>query len=138
MNVLDIAILVLMAVLVLRGVLRGFVAEVASLAGVVLGILAGIRLMPKVTELLRPYLSGFSYLQILSFGLVFIGVLVACALVGRALRLLFRKTALGWLDRTLGAGLAVVKGVVLTYLALVVLTVYATPSTPLIASSRLA
>ncbi len=138
MNFLDTAILVLMAFLVLRGVMRGFVAEAASLAGVVLGILAGIRFMPRVAELLRPHLSGFSYIQVLSFGLVFIAVLVACALAGWGLKVLFRKTALGWLDRALGAGLAVVKGVVLAYLAMVVLTVYVPPSSPLIARSKLA
>ena len=52
--------------------------------------------------------------------------------------MLFKKTALGWLDRTLGAGLAVVKGVVIAYLGIVIITVYLPPSAPVIAGSRLA
>jgi len=138
MNLLDIVILVIMIFLVVRGIMRGFVSEVASLVGIVLGIWLAIQYMTPVTELLRPHLPSFSFLPVLGFALIFLGVLIACNLAGWGLRLLFKKTALGWVDRILGAGLAVVKGVVITYLAIVILTVYFPPGSPLIAKSRLA
>ncbi|MEJ2724675.1 MAG: CvpA family protein, partial [Deltaproteobacteria bacterium] len=48
------------------------------------------------------------------------------------------KSFLGWLDRTLGVGLAVTKGIILTYLAIVLLTFFVPAKTPLIARSKLA
>ena len=82
--------------------------------------------------------ASFSFLPVLGFALIFLVVLIGCNLAGWGLRILFKKTALGVVDRVLGAGLAVIKGVVITYLAIVILTVYVPPSTPLIAQSRLA
>jgi membrane protein required for colicin V production len=130
--------LVLMIFLVVRGVMRGFVAEVASLAGIVLGIWLGIRYMNCPTALLKPYVPEFSFLPIIGFAIIFLGVLVVCNLAGWGLRFVFKKVFLGWLDRTLGAALAVVKGVVISYLGIVILTVYLVPDTPLVARSRLA
>ncbi|MFO7785858.1 MAG: CvpA family protein [Thermodesulfobacteriota bacterium] len=138
MNILDVIIVVLMVFLIVRGVMRGFVAEAASLVGIVLGIWLGIRYMNNVTTLLRPHLPELSFIPVVSFALIFLGVLILCNLLGWGLRVLFKKTFLGWLDRTLGAALAVVKGVVISYLGIVILTVYLVPGTPLVAKSRLA
>lgn len=138
MNILDVIIVVLMVFLIFRGVMRGLVAEVASLVGIVLGIWLGIRYMNHVTTLLKPHLPELSFLPVVSFALIFLGVLVLCNLLGWGLRVLFKKTLLGWLDRTLGAALAVIKGVVISYLGIVILTVYLVPGTPLVAQSRLA
>lgn len=138
MNLLDVIIVVVMVFLIVRGVMRGFVREVASLAGIILGIWLAVRYMTPLTSLLKPHLPTFSFLPVVSFALIFLGVLVACNLLGWGLRALFKKTALGGLDRTLGAGLAVVKGVVITYLGIVIITVYLPPTTPVIARSRLA
>lgn len=138
MNILDVIIVVLMVFLIVRGVMRGLVAEVASLVGIVLGIWLGIRYMNHATTLLKPYVPEFSFLPVVSFALIFLGVLVLCNLLGWGLRVLFKKTLLGWLDRTLGAALAVIKGVVISYLGIVILTVYLVPGTPLVAQSRLA
>ena len=101
-----------MAFLVVRGVMRGFFGEVASLAGIIFGIWLAVHYMTRVTEYLRPHLPHLAFLPVLSFASIFIGVLILCNLAGWGLRILFKKTALGWVDRTLGAGLAVIKGVV--------------------------
>jgi membrane protein required for colicin V production len=138
MNILDVVIVVVMIFLVVRGIMRGFVGEIASLAGIILGIWLAIRFMTQVTALLKPHLPTFSFLPVVSFALIFLGVLIACNLLGWGLRVLFKKTSLGWLDRTLGAGLAVVKGVVIAYLGIVIITVYLPPSAPVIAESRMA
>lgn len=138
MNILDIIIVVLMTFLVVRGVMRGLVSEVASLLGIVLGIWLGIRYMDHVTALLKPHLPEFSFLPVIGFALVFLGVLILFNLLGWGLKALFKKTLLGWLDRTLGAALAVIKGVVIAYLGIIILAVYLVPDTPVVAQSRLA
>jgi membrane protein required for colicin V production len=80
--------------------------------------------------------SGF--LPIAGFALLFGTVLVLCNLAGYGLSLLFKKAFLGWVDRTLGAGFAVLKGLIITYLVIVILTFFLPAQTPLIAQSRTA
>ena len=58
--------------------------------------------------------------------------------MGWILKLLFRKAFLGGVDRTLGAGLAIAKGVIITYLIIILLTFYLPSTTPLIAKSKMA
>lgn len=127
-----------MAFLVVKGLFRGFIREMASLAGIILGILIANSLQPQMTAYLRTHLPNLSFLPVISFAGIFICVLILCNMLGAVLRLLFRKALLGWLDRTLGVGLAVTKGIILTYLAIVLLTFFLPTQTPLIARSRLA
>lgn len=138
MNLLDIAILAVMIFLVVRGIMRGFFREVASLAGVVCGIWLGIVYQPEAEAYLEPYLGGISFLPLLAFGIIFTVVLCSCNLVGWLLKVLVNKLFFGWADRSLGAGLAVLKGIILTYLAIVLTTFMIPSQAPLIAQSRLA
>jgi membrane protein required for colicin V production len=114
--------------------------EVASLAGVILGILLGFRLHPQVTEFLRQYLPSFDdfALQLISFAVVFVVVLILCNITGWILKTILNKTSLGWTDKGLGAGLAVLKGVIITYLVIVILTFFVPSKAPLVARSKLA
>jgi len=61
MNLLDIIILVVMIFLIVRGIFRGFFMEIASLAGVILGILLGLHYYPQATEILKPHLPSFDF-----------------------------------------------------------------------------
>lgn len=140
MNLLDICIILIMIFLIVRGIFRGFVMEVASLAGVILGIFLGFRLHPQITGYLRPYLPSFDMiaLQLISFAIVFFVVLILCNATGWVLKIILNKTSLGWTDKALGAGLAVLKGVIITYLAIVILTFFVPSKAPLVARSKLA
>jgi membrane protein required for colicin V production len=74
---------------------------------------------------------------LLAFGIVFTAVLWSCNLAGWLLKKVVNKLFFGWADRSLGAGLAVLKGLIITYLAIVLIT-FAVPSkTPLISQSKL-
>ncbi len=140
MNMLDIVIIVIMIFLIVRGLFRGFFMEIASLAGVILGILLGLRLNPQMTGFLRPHLPSFDefVLQLASFAIILLVVLVLCNLTGKGLKILLKKTSLGWADKGLGAGLAVLKGIIVTYIAIVILTFLVPSKAPLVARSKLA
>lgn len=137
MNLLDLIIISTLIFLVVKGLLRGFIRELASLAGVILGILLGNHYQPQMTLYLKSYLPFMEYLPLISFAFLFALILIACNLAGYLLKLLFSKAFLGWLDRTLGVGLALAKGVILIYLVIVVLTFFVPAKTPLIAQSKL-
>jgi membrane protein required for colicin V production len=138
MNLLDMIIICTMIFFIVKGILRGFLREVASLAGVILGILLANHFQPRMTEVLKAYVPASGFLPIISFALLFGAVLVICNFAGYGLSLLFQKAFLGWVDRTLGSGFAVVKGVIITYLVIVILTFFLPAQTPLIAQSKTA
>jgi membrane protein required for colicin V production len=131
MNLLDIIIIATLVFLILKGMLRGFIREMASLVGVVAGIWLGSVLQPQMTGHLEPYLPSSQSLPLIAFALVFGAVLFLCNFLGWVLKLFFKKTFFGC------AGLATVKGVILTYLVLVMLTFFLPSKTPLIAESML-
>ena len=138
MNLLDIIIIVTMIFLLVKGILRGFFRETASLVGIILGIWLANQYQPQMTEFLRSHLPPNRFLSLISFAAIFTSVLVLCNLFGLILKQIFKKAFLGWLDRILGAGIAMAKGVIITYLVIVLLTFFLPSQTPLIAESTLA
>jgi len=138
MNLLDIVIIAAMTLLIVRGIFRGFFREVGSLAGVILGIWLANDYQPQMTEYLKMYLPSFKYLPFISFGAIFVIVLILCNMAGWGIKMMLKRFFFSWADKTLGAGLAFVKCVVITYFVIVILTFFIPSKTPLIAQSRLA
>ena len=138
MNLLDLIIIACMVFLIVRGIFRGFIREVGSLAGVILGIWLASIYQPQMTNLLKPFLPSGKFLPLICFALIFFVVLVFFNVVGWLLKKLARKILLGWADRTLGAALAVLKGVLITYFAIILLTFFTPSKSNIIADSKLA
>lgn len=137
MNVLDILIIACMGFLIMRGIFRGFVREVGSLAGIVLGIWAACVYHPNMSALLTRFLPAWKYLPLLSVALVIVIVLVLCNVLAWLLHMFIKKVFLGWADRTLGAGLAILKGVVIIYFGIVLMTFFVPSKASFIADSKL-
>lgn len=137
LNLLDYIIIAFVLFLVIRGIMRGFIREISSLAGVILGVWLGNLYQPWLTNILKQHLPLPQYLPLLSFILLFVAILIICNLLGWSLKLFFKNALIGWFDRCLGAVLALLKGVLLTYLAIVLLTFYVPSKTPFIAGSTL-
>ena len=137
MNLLDVIIIAAMAFFVIRGIFRGFFREIASIAGIIIGILLANHYQPQMTTYLKAYMPAGKYLPLISFAVIFLVIFVACNLAGWCLKTISKKASLGWADRTLGIGLAILKGVIITYLVIVLLTFFVPSKTPLIAESKL-
>ena len=138
MNLLDVLILACMLFLIVRGIFRGFVREVGSLAGIILGILAACLYHPLMTDFLSRFLPAWKYLPLLSVALVIVVVLVCSNVAAWLLHKFLKKVFLGWADRTLGAGLAILKGIVIIYFAIVLMTFFVPSKASFIADSKLA
>jgi membrane protein required for colicin V production len=138
MNVLDVIIIATILFFVIRGIFRGFIRELASLVGIVLGIVLGIRLLPQVADFLGFYLPKAFPLSEIGFAVIFFAILIFCNILGIIVRFLFVRFFLGWFDKGLGAVLAVFKGVIIIYLAMVFITFRVPSKAPLIAQSQLA
>jgi uncharacterized membrane protein required for colicin V production len=77
-------------------------------------------------------------LPLVSFGVIFLFVMVICNILGWVLKFLFWKVLPGWSGRIIGAGLAAIKGLILIYLVIILLFFFLPAKTPLIATSKLA
>ncbi len=138
MNLLDAIIFAFMVFLIVRGFFRGLLREIGSLAGVIFGIYLANLLQPQVTRLLGSFLPSGKLLALTGFALVFVAVLIVCNLMGRGLKRIFGKAFGGWVDRIPGACLATLKGLIITYFGIVLLTFFLPSKAPLITQSRLA
>lgn len=138
MNLLDYIIIIAMVYLVVKGIFRGFIREIASLAGIVIGIILAYVYLPELTQFLKRYLPSTQILPFVSFAVIFAIILVIFNIIGWGLMKSLKKAFLGWFDKSLGACLAVLKGIILIYVALILLTFFLPAKTPLIAGSVLA
>jgi membrane protein required for colicin V production len=138
MNILDYIILVPLLYLTIKGIMRGLIKEIASLAGIILGIWLGMVYQPDVTEIIRHYLPDTKFIPIISIALIFVLMVIICNLAGWGIRLVFKKVLLGWFDRLMGGLFAVIKTVFLAYVVIVLITFYMPQNAPLISESVLA
>jgi membrane protein required for colicin V production len=138
MNILDIIISGLIAFFLIKGIFRGFFREIASLAGVVFGIVIANHYHPQMAGYLKTYIPLEKSLPLVSFIILFIAVIIGFYLVGLLLHSLFKRLLMGWFDRTLGICFALIKGIIISYLLIVLLTFFVPSSSPLIASSKCA
>jgi len=107
---------VLLAVLVLSaavGLWRGLVFEVLSLLGWVAAYIAAQALSSTVAPLLPVGVPDGPLNQGAAFALVFVLSLVIWTLLSRLLRLIVHATPLQLIDRVLGGGFGLLRGVVL-------------------------
>lgn len=138
MNILDYLILIPLIYLTVKGILRGFIREISSLAGIILGVWLGIICQPVLAKVLFRFFNYPRLIPLVSMALIFMVILILCNLAGWGLRRLFKKTLLGWFDRLMGGVFAVLKTIFLAYVAIIMLTFYVSATTPLITESLLA
>jgi membrane protein required for colicin V production len=138
MNLLDMLILAVFLLLIVRGIYRGFWRETGSLVGVILGVWLAHLYHPQVAESLKAFLPASKILPLISFALILLSAVVTSNLIGRGLKRACEKVHLGWADKSLGAGMAALKGIVLIYLCIVLITFFFPSQTPAVARSKLA
>ena len=104
MNYIDIVIAILLAFGLIRGYFKGFIVEITSLAGLVLGIYGAIHFSYFLSNILKNYVSwDASMMQLVSFAGTFIIILVLISILGKVFTKIAESIALGFLNKFLGA-----------------------------------
>ena len=132
MSTLDIIILVCFVPAIVRGIQRGFIAQVVSLVSVVLGIWLAFQFSEIVCEWLRQYLPNLSetILHIIGFVLILAVVALLFHLVGKLILRIFKAVDLGWFNWILGIIFSLLKAALVIGLVLVLFdTLNLRPST---------
>jgi membrane protein required for colicin V production len=115
-----VAIIILGAV---KGFREGFLMELLTLIGIVLGILAGFKLMGEALVFLTGRIDVDDHLlPYIAFAVVFLLVLLVVTLIGKAVKAGIDKTLLGKVDQAAGAVLGIVKMVFILSVALWIVT----------------
>lgn len=105
MNVIDIVIIALLLFAAVRGFMSGLFAAIASLVSVVAGVFCAIHYSFYIEGILSD--SGFDWsaqtYKIVAFAVTFLGVVLAIVFIGKILTKLADITALGLINKILGA-----------------------------------
>ena len=138
MNPFDIFIIIVISYSIIRGLFRGLVKEVSSIIGVLGGFYAAYSYYPLVAKLLTSIIKEQSYLNILSFLIIFCGILIVISILGVVIKYLLNVAYLGWIDRICGVGFGLIKGILIVTVIFIILTTFLSKGTPLIKKSILA
>ncbi len=110
MTILDVVAAILVIVSVATGVLKGFAAELISLASAVLGLVLAFAFYNRLAGVLSDLGTGESVALLSGFLLIFAAVVAAGILIRRLVRKTLRLLYLRWADRLLGTVFGVVRG----------------------------
>ena len=138
MNPFDVFIILIMGYSIVRGLFRGLVKEVSSIIGVLGGFYAAYSYYPMVAKLLSGIIDEQSYLNILSFLIIFCGLLLIISILGVVIKYLLNVAFLGWVDRICGLGFGLIKGVLIVTVIFIILTTFLSKGAPIIKKSILA
>ena len=128
LNFFDIGVAVIILLLAIRGGVRGFVAEVAGLLGLIAGLLLATAFFPVIAEYLAPYIPQQAAPAAAFISLVLLGML-GVALIARLLQHILRIAFASGLNHFLGIGAGAFKGVI-TCTALAYAAWYLMPQLP--------
>ncbi len=138
MSPFDIFIIIILGYSIVRGLFRGLVKEASSVIGVLGGFYGAYSYYPMAAKLLSGLIVNLSYLNILSFLIIFCGILIIISMLGVVVKYLLNVAFLGWMDRICGVGFGLIKGVLIITVLFIILTAFLPKGAPLIKKSVLA
>ena len=129
MNWLDILVFIIVACSVAAGFMAGFARVGVGLAATVLGIVFGFWFYGIAGEHVADYVASRPLANLFGFMLIFLGFILAGALLGRVLSKMFKWAGLSWFDRLLGGAFGFLRGIVAAAALVTVILAFA-PAPP--------
>jgi len=103
MNIFDIVIIILLLFGFVRGLMKGFFVEIASLLALILGIYGAIHFSYFVADYLKDSVSWEEkYISITAFAITFLVIVILISLLGKILTKMASFVALGIINKLLG------------------------------------
>lgn len=110
MNFIDIILLLPLLYGAFKGFSKGFIFEVATLAGLVLGVFIAIRYSACTENFLHDFFNVSSgYLSHIALGVTFLVVVVLICVLGKVLTKIVDMVSLGLINKLLGTCLGAAK-----------------------------
>jgi membrane protein required for colicin V production len=122
MNLLDFLLLIPVVWLCIRGFGKGLIIELATLAGLALGILAAYYFVDDLQGLIKQYFSfNETGTRIVAYIIILLVVMLVMFIIGKLVEKSIDLVALGWLNKVLGAIVGIAKGIALVCIILFVI-----------------
>ncbi|HET6843432.1 MAG TPA: CvpA family protein [Candidatus Angelobacter sp.] len=137
MNLLDWAIVAVVVLSVLIAAAQGFLFEVISLAGTVLGFLMAAWGYGRLAPWYLPYVKSPAIADLAGFLTIFFVVVLLAGAIARIARWAMRESGMRWADRLLGGAFGLLRGLVFVSAGLLAVTAFA-PETQQLENSHLA
>jgi membrane protein required for colicin V production len=110
MNIVDLILIIILIAAAIRGFVKGFFVEFASVAALILGIVCAMMFSGYVRNWLTGVVSWRpETIKTIAFVIIFISVVIAVHLIANALEKFVRAIAMGILSRLGGAVFGVIK-----------------------------
>jgi membrane protein required for colicin V production len=129
LNWIDLLLLVVVGASVLTGLAAGFARVGVGFIAMIVGLFCGFWFYGIAAAYVLDYVSSRATANLFGFFVIFSGVLIVGAIVGRILAKFFKWVGLSWLDRLLGGAFGLVRGFVIAAGMVTVLLAFA-PSPP--------
>jgi len=114
MNSLDIVILICLSYGLIRGLIKGFVVEIAGVIALLVGILGAFKFSNSIAVFIQSHIEiDPKIVQVVSFLLLFIVIVYGISLLAKMLTKTLQIIALGLLNRMAGGIFGVCKWVVI-------------------------
>ena len=121
MNYIDLILGILLILAAFRGFSKGFVAEVASLAALILGVWGAIHFSHFTANFIVETFDYHSkHLGLVSFLVTFLVIVVLVHLVGKAVETIVSAVALGFVNRLAGILFGVIKSALILSVLLLI------------------
>ncbi len=124
-NWLDYILAAIVVASVVRAMMKGFVQELISLASVLIGLVVAAIGYQRAALWFDDLTKSHEVALGLGFLVLFLGTLLAGALVGLLARKLIKSTGIEWFNRFLGGIFGLVRGVLIDAIMLMVLLAFA-------------
>ncbi len=137
MTGLDWVILLLLLVSTLTAASQGFINEVFSLVGALVGYVLAAWEYPRISPWFAKYVSSTWVADIAAFLTIFFCVLLLAGVLARILRWAVSGVGLRWFDRALGGLFGMVRGVAVAAVIVMAMAAFV-PNSPALKNSALA
>lgn len=123
MNWLDIVLAVPLVWGLYKGFTSGIIMEVARIVALIAGVYLSVRFAQELSEYLyRNSELTTEFLPIISFAIIFIGVVILIHLFARAISQLAKAVALGWANKAAGAAFGIFRTAFILSVVIMMLT----------------
>lgn len=111
---LDIVLIGILVVSVFAAARNGITKEAIRIASLVVGLLVSMWGYGVLAQQLRPWIESGKVASVVAFASIFLGCLIAGALLASVLAGVWTMTGLRWLDMALGAGFGMIRGLLIS------------------------
>lgn len=139
MNWLDLVLGTILGISIGSGLYKGFFRLSIGLAATIISVLAASWFYGLAASVYAPYVKQETFANFLGYLTILLGIQFAGYLLARILATMTKKVGLGWVDRLLGGGFGLIRGLLFCIVIVMILTAFSwNGPSQAVAKSRLA